>query len=137
MQETHGTLEDTEIWEKELNCKLFMSPGNKASRGAAIAISNNIDYKFVESYADSDGRLIGVKIQAFEENLILVSVYFPTKDKQKEQLKLLEKLTKYLANFENDSIILGGDFNIVLDPFLDKQGEPRCMENQKNILKEP
>ena len=58
----------------------------------------------------------------FKETLVISNVYFPTKDIQSEPIALLEKLESILNSFEDETIILGGDFNIVLDPIYDKIG---------------
>ena len=131
LQETHSTKEDKQLWQKDFGCDIFMSHGSRASKGVAILL--NVDYKLIETYEDKDGRLLLVQIEYLGEILTLVNVYFPTKDKATEQLKLINSLTKILAKYEDTSIILGGDFNLALDPDLDKQGGASVHEESKKV----
>ena len=51
-------------------------------------------------------------------NFRFVNAYFPTDTS--ERLELLSTFSQYLSGAKN--IILGGDFNFILDPNLDKIG---------------
>ena len=71
--------------------------------------------------------------------LLLGNVYFPTRDKEKLQYEFLQKLEKSIVNISipNCPMILGGDFNTMLDEKLDYIGPNTVFINKFNIkLKE-
>merc|ERR1712105_513599 len=102
--------------EKAFNGKFYMSNANKAKGGVAIVISDELDYEFMEMLSDKEGRIILIKIKLLKETVIVGSVYFPTKNDQKGQLETLNILVDLLVKLDGTSVILGGDFNIALDP---------------------
>ena len=57
-----------------------------------------------------------------EQHYLLMNVYAPTKDKEQEQISLLEKIAEILEENQDKSVIIGGDLNTYLNPDLDKQG---------------
>ena len=122
IQETHGIDTDKELWEKEFNGKLFMSNDCKKKRGSAILISNDIEYNLLDFYKDNEGRIALVKIEFMKENYVLGSIYSPTKNEEKQQIKTLNTLIDQLTNYAETSIIIGGDFNVAINPVLDKEG---------------
>ena len=46
----------------------------------------------------------------------------PTQDKENKQIRLIDTFQNNFANFEVENIIIGGDFNIPLDPKIDQKG---------------
>lgn len=59
--------------------------------------------------------------------MFLCNVYFPTRNKEREQITLLHKLRKVLGelNKNNDVIIMGGDFNMIRNIQLDYLGQAK------------
>ena len=57
-----------------------------------------------------------------DENYILFNYYAPTKDKPQEQIKEFDILSTMLTKYENKNIILAGDFNVCMNPEIDKVG---------------
>ena len=122
LQETHADETMLTKWQKDWPYQIYVSNGTKRSGGVAILIPNDIDHKIRWRHNDNYGNLIILGLTINNEDLTLANCYFPTKDKQTEQLVLLEILKDVLIQHDNESIILGGDFNITLDPNLDKIG---------------
>jgi exonuclease III len=50
-------------------------------------------------------------------------VYAPTKDNPSDQKQFLDSLKEKLELYEKGTLIIAGDFNICLNPTLDKSGE--------------
>ena len=90
--------------------------------GLAILIPKSMNPMVHWQQTDNAGRIIIVNITLDKENFTLANCYFPTKNKQKEQISTLNQLKHFLLPYVEDTIILGGDFNVVLDPQLDKEG---------------
>ena len=132
LQETHSTDGTIKTWENDFNCEIYSSHGTTKSQGVAILIPRNIPHKVNHKIADVDGRYVILDITIYEETIILASVYFPTKDKEKMQLKLLETLTTKLVQYHDRNIIIAGDFNLSINPILDK---PKGKETSKESSK--
>ena len=122
IQETHSTIHDEIIWKREWGGDILFAHGSSKSRGVAILIPSNIDYKINSLKCDVDGRYIIIDIDCFNNNYIFINVYAPTQDKEKEQLNMLNVIQENLADLEDKNIILGGDLNIIINPMLDKKG---------------
>ena len=74
----------------------------------------------MEEHVDQSGRYIILKVKINDEVVVLTNCYLPTKDHEKEQIAVLDSITSALANFSEYSLIVGGDFNITLNPALEK-----------------
>ena len=53
---------------------------------------------------------------------MLVNLYAPTKDNPEEQKLFLNFVREHLCDFLGKKIIIGGDFNMYMNPELDKKG---------------
>ena len=122
LQETHSTEGDVKKWSKEWNSMFYCSHGNTKSKGVAIVIPNEISHDIKNVFNDEEGRIIAIECNIANEAMLLINCYFPTKDKQSEQIATLNQLRDIITPFADKTIILGGDFNLVLDETLDKQG---------------
>ena len=73
-----------------------------------------------------------------EVSYTIANIYAPTRAFEKEQITTLGELTKGLQSFAMENIILGGDFNVHLNPYLDKttgMSETNdCVNYRKELL---
>ena len=127
-QETFSTIDIVYQWERDWNGKCFLSHGSCHSRGVCTMIKENLNLKVFKSEIDSDGRYIFLETEIQGKRLILCNAYFPTRDKQQEQLHFLNHLSGRLNDFNSSKslIIMGGDFNMIRNFDLDistKQGK--------------
>ena len=83
---------------------------------------HNLDMKVNDITHDNDGRLILLDCTLEGNNFILVNIYAPTKDKTHMQNGFLSYLNSVIDDYSDKNIIIGGDFNVCLDPFVDKFG---------------
>ncbi|KAK2148189.1 hypothetical protein LSH36_510g00029 [Paralvinella palmiformis] len=67
------------------------------------------------------GSYINPKIECYSGKYVLTNVYAPTSDKENLQIRLIDTLKDKLAIFEGENIIIGRDFNILLDQKLIKR----------------
>ena len=72
-----------------------------------------------------------MNIEINNENFILINVYAPTKDNSKEQKQFFEYVNDRLEDYTGCNIIIGGDFNICLNPNLDKQGGAKVKQSAR------
>ncbi len=55
---------------------------------------------------------------------ILCNAYAPTRDHRSDQIEFIKHIQSTLAPYEHENILLGCDFNLYLDPKLDKSDCP-------------
>ncbi len=122
LQETHSTPGDEVLWKREWGGDVYFSHGSSKSKGVAILIPPNADVKLNFSHVDPEGRYIIADIEYFNVNYIIGNIYAPTQDKEKEQIVLIDLLSNILAGIDAANIVFGGDFNIIMNPLLDKKG---------------
>ncbi len=67
------------------------------------------------------------------EEYTLVNIYAPTKYNVNIQIQFLSKLEEMLENYKGDNLILGGDWNVILDNTLDKRGGNKAASNKYQI----
>lgn len=133
IQETHSSIHSVDKWENEFNCKIYCSHGSTKSQGVAILIPKGTPHKVNHMITDQEGRYIILDVTIYEETMILVSTYFPTKDKENLQIKTLENLTTEMVQYFDKNIILAGDLNIAINPFLDKPKGKTCSNESKQF----
>ena len=124
LQETFST-EDTEgMWKADWKGKMFFSHGSNHSRGVIIMFKSMVDFLTEKIIIDKEGRYVLMKGKCKGENIILGSVYFPTRNKETLQCNFLSDLDKILSSVVSQeySLIVGGDFNIAINRNLDYMG---------------
>ena len=122
LQETHSVRDKENKWKVEWGGDVFFSHGESNKKGVAILINNRLDYKIVEKIDDPEGRFIVLNITVDDIDFVLINFYAPTKNFEGEQVGYIDKLRSLLENKQDKNIILGGDFNTVLNPEIDKKG---------------
>lgn len=59
LQETHSTPESGFLWASEWGGRIFHSHGASNSRGVAIMLDRDVDYKMGSVVRDTEGRFVG------------------------------------------------------------------------------
>ena len=123
LQETHSSPECETRWRLEWNGDIFYSHGKTDSCGVAILTSPSLDLNISVLFKDDNGRLLIIKVECNDQQVYhICNIYAPTRDKVKDQQQLLKLINETVSSLEYVHLILGGDFNTVFDPKLDKQG---------------
>lgn len=128
LQETHSTAQDESKWINEWNSDIIFNHGESNSKGVAILFPHNVEYKILKHTCVNAGRFLQVFVQLDKTEFILSNVYAPTKDNPSEQNEFLNNILNHLEEESSQNLILGGDFNITLNPNLDKKGG--CIEGK-------
>uniref|UniRef100_A0A8C5AEY3 Endonuclease/exonuclease/phosphatase domain-containing protein n=1 Tax=Gadus morhua TaxID=8049 RepID=A0A8C5AEY3_GADMO len=105
LQETH--LKNTEA--------VFSAPGTRASRGVRTLIAKRLSFKLTQEIVDKNGRHIIRSGFLHNIKCTLVNVNAPNIG----QTKFLPRLNFFL-DFSADPIVIGGHFNLVSDPAVDR-----------------
>ncbi len=117
MQELHCTLENNGQWEKQWGNDLFLSGNSSNSTGIGIFLNLNCPYDVIEHNEIIQGRLQLLKINLLNNTtLTLINIYGPNND----DLHFFATVEKTITENSSETMILGGDFNNVLNYELDK-----------------
>jgi len=131
IQETHTIEGDDSKWRSDWEGDVYMSHGTHNSRGVCILISSKVNYDLLTEYKDEDGRVVIIEISVNERKLTLCSSYAFNDDIP----EFFASIIKRLDESEYESLIWGGDHNVVLNIDLDKDGGlPKTHEKCKNLI---
>ena len=123
LQETQSSVKDEKIWNDEFEGRLFFSHGKTNSCGAAIGFVGTKALNILNIRRDNLGRILVIEVKIDDSVYILINIYSANTDSEK--LHTLNDLTNILETFEdvqNKSVVLGGIFNVIFNPFLDFEG---------------
>ena len=135
LQETYSTVDVENIWKSQWKGDLFFAHGSDHSKGVLILIKEKLDFELLSSSLDSQGRFIILKANVQDQLFYFVNIYAP--NKTKEQCTFFQLIQSELDNLNieaDGNIIIGGDFNVILNPELDGLGgKPKLKESVKTI----
>uniref|UniRef100_H3AWU3 exodeoxyribonuclease III n=1 Tax=Latimeria chalumnae TaxID=7897 RepID=H3AWU3_LATCH len=86
--------------------------------GVTILLHRNLNFTLKEKVEDPRGRYIIVMGRLDLDDFVLVNLYAPNN----EDPTFFTDLLPILSKFQSSYLIIGGDFNIVLNPVLDGSG---------------
>ncbi len=128
IQETHLTdLEHMKL-RRDWVGHVFYSSFSSKARGVALLINKNLRFKLNSIETDKCGRLVLIDCVINLNKFTLVSLYGPNIDDP----TFLNNLTMKLAIIEGQCI-LGGDFNLVLNPSMDRSS-PKSLVLSKSAV---
>ena len=120
LQETQCTEKTHTLWLNEWGGEMHCSHGSSNSCGVAILIRRGLNLEIKDQIMDPLGRFLILKYTYDQTETAIVNVYAPTQDKEYEQIVFLSKIRQELFSFQDLTILVGGDFNIALNPNLDR-----------------
>lgn len=97
--------------------QLYEANFSTKARGVAILIRKNIPFIKSSVINDPNGRFVIVAGTLNSVPTTLVNLYAPNFDNP----DFFQKVFNMIPDFFSTNVIIGGDFNCVLDPLLDKQ----------------
>lgn len=113
--DTHFTSQDHSLIRSQWEFDCLFNSYTSSSRGIAILFNNSIEYKIHKQTNDTEGNYLIVDISVQSRRFTLVVVYGPNSDSPQFYKSLFEEIDE----MENNSVIICGDFNLVLEPELD------------------
>ncbi|XP_048058921.1 uncharacterized protein LOC125275737 [Megalobrama amblycephala] len=126
LQETHIGEGDGHIIEDlKKEWDVFYTKYTSSSKGTAILVKKRLDFECISDEKDNSGAYVVLKCKLDGQLYTLVSVYNHHTD-----VKTLEQLSRYLQSMTTGLLVIGGDFNTVFNPFIDK-------DNSKKVTDRP
>jgi exonuclease III len=83
-----------------------------ASRGVGILISKKLNFTVPEKHLDVTGNIIVINLVIDGWALTVGSVYGPNDN----DLEFFNTLEQFVKTIGNESVVLGGDWNLTMDP---------------------
>ena len=120
LQETHSSIGEETLWQYEWGGKIIFAHGNSNSKGTAILIRQSFACEVKTTYANSTGGFLQIESEINDKNFTIFNVYASNKDDP----NFFDTYFTKVNNFSNANLILGGDWNLVLNVLLDKDGGP-------------
>ncbi len=115
LQDFHCIEKDVHKYEIEWGNEVMFSCHTGNSRGVAILFNRKLEYKIHDTYKDLEGNIIIIDIEVYEHRFTLCTLYGPNRDDPEFYIKIKDKITEY----HNQSTIIVGDWNLVLNQNLD------------------
>ena len=134
LQETHSSVKDEKIWNDEFEGRFFFSHGKTNSCGVAIGFVGTKALNVLNIKRDNLGRILVIEVITDDSVFVLINIC--SANTESEQLHTLNDLINILETFEdihNKSVVLGGDFNAILNPPLDSEGGKPVIK-KRNVL---
>ena len=121
LQETHSTSQQEFAWATTWDCRaIYFLHGTSNSRGVTVLITSNYDIKVHNVLKDEYGRFLILDIERNGSKYTIGNIYMPTRNHETEQRDTFAQSTAELDKFENGHVIIGGDYNVYVNPALDK-----------------
>lgn len=113
--DTHFTTREETFISLQWGSDCVFNSKTSNSRGIAILFNSNTDYKIHGQINEDTANYLILDISVQNNRFTLAVIYGPNSDNPQFFKSLFEDIDK----LENDSVIICGDFNLVLDPKLD------------------
>ena len=111
LQEVHCIEKTNHLWKAEWGYQAYFTSFESNKAGVCILFNNNFNLQLQRLYTDPAGRFIICDLKANEKLLTLANIYAPNEDKP----SFFQNFYDHLLNFKCEDIIIGGDFNLVLN----------------------
>ena len=109
LQEAHCSEGTNSMWSAEWGYRTIFSVQDSSKCGVAILFNNTLSFEIRKIFSDPNGRFFNCDIETKQKCVTLATRFF-------------ELFFDHLYDFECDEIIIGGDFNLVLNIDMDKKG---------------
>ena len=132
LQETHLTDTEHEKLKRDWVGTVLYNSYNSKSRGVAVLFHKKIGIKILKTNKDQEGRMLIVKFDFKGMQTTVINIYAPNgDDSQFYKTVLLESTQSY------GQCIIGGDFNLILNPCMDKSSKgPASLSKDALALRE-
>jgi len=116
LQETHLTDSEHKKLQTSQFSHIFFSSYSSKKRGVAILIRKNLTFTINKIITDTEGRYVIINSTINNNNITIANIYGPNNDDE----HFFHSFFSILSGFSQSALIIGGDFNTVINPILDK-----------------
>lgn len=111
--------------------QMYHSTFSSKARGVSILIRKNIPFNHLSTKQDINGRYLIVTGTILEKHVTFVNLYAPNFDDP----HFFRSLFNIIPEVDSTHLIIGGDFNCILDPFMDRHSpSPPKPSNSATVL---
>ena len=118
IQDFHLSKEQENSIETEWGYTCVFSSYKTNARGTVILFNNNFEFKINKTKTDTNGNLVAIDLTCVEQRFTLISIYGPNED----NVPFFLDLKQIILEFNNSSVCICGDWNLVLDYSIDTKG---------------
>lgn len=110
---------------------MYHSTFSSKARGVSILIRKNIPFQHLSTKQDINGRYLIVTGTILEKHVTFVNLYAPNFDDP----HFFRSVFNIIPDVDSTHLIIGGDFNCILDPFMDRYSpSPPKPSNAATVL---
>ena len=115
LQDTHLIQSDENDLSVLSGADCFISGSKTNSRGVAMLIKNNFEYKIHDIQRDLDGNLLIFDLEIASISVRLINIYAQNLDTP----DFFQNLAEIIEQNKQDYLVICGDFNLVMNSNLD------------------
>ena len=116
LQETHLKTQEENIVRSMWGYECILSGDSTNSNGVGIFFNTNFQYKIHKVTRDLEGKYIVLDIEMQSTRYTIVNLYGPS---DRDYPAFFEDILEKVEDMNNESIIIGGDWNVIPDMGLD------------------
>lgn len=126
---------DVPFWRNQWHDDIFFSHGTNHSGGVAICLQK-CPGKIIFHKADDDGHWLVIVLNLDKHFLILINVYGYNNRSQNNDLLCLitDIISELKITYPTEFILIGGDFNLTPDEWLDREPSKHKLAHVNNII---
>ena len=132
LQDTHTINDDESSWRLIWGGPIFFSHLSTRRGGVIVAVSKNTDFDLVHFEEIIQGRISHLKLKAYGKIYHIINIY--ASPDNSERITNFQVLDKLLYTMKTESVFVCGDFNVTLDPTLDRSGDRESHPESQRTL---
>lgn len=139
LQETHLMNNMENLVRSTWGYNVWLAGATTNSNGVAILFNSTFEYKLYNTLRDPNGCYIALDIEILNKRITMINIYGPS---DRDTPGFIDKIVTVLNDIGNDTLIVGGDWNCILDINLDARNyvntnpRPRTRTKIKDFMSE-
>ena len=117
--------------QSEWGFNIYLAGFQSNKRGVMILLNQNFEKEACHALKYPNGNYIILEIKIKDQTITLVNLYGPNVDRPMFYEDIIKQKIK---EFDNDNVIIYGDFNLVMDPDLDTENYKHVNNPKSRIV---
>ncbi len=130
IQETHLKQSDVARFQNKYYKLIAFSCAQNKTKGVLILVNRKLNLTIEHLGSDEKGRFVFIRCKIYNNRLALVSIYGPNETDS----AFLTQISKTLLEEIDCPLVVGGDFNAVINPALDKSQSDTTANPSSKLL---